>query len=101
MSVAVERRPEGVVVPVRVRAGARRTGVAGEHDGALRVDVAAAPEKGKANRAVIDVLAGVLRAPRSDIELAAGATSPHKRFLVRGIDAATAAARIAEALGQG
>jgi uncharacterized protein (TIGR00251 family) len=100
MSVAVECRPEGVVVPVRVRAGARRTGVAGEHDGALRVDVAAAPEKGKANRAVIDVLAGVFQVAKSDVVLAAGATSPQKRFLVRGIDAATAAARIAEALGQ-
>jgi uncharacterized protein len=99
MSVSLERRSEGVVVPVKVRAGARKTGVAGEHGGALRVDVAAAPEKGKANRAVIDVLAGVFGVAKSAVELMAGATSAQKRFLVRGMDLATAKARIDDAVG--
>jgi len=99
--VLLERHPRGVVLPVRVRAGARRTGVAGEYDGALRIDVVAAPEKGKANRAVADVLAELFYVAKSNVELVSGATSPKKRFLVAGIEAATALERLTRALAQG
>ena len=92
--IALEQTAGGVVIAVRVRAGARRTGVAGEHDGALRVDVSAAPEKGKANRAVIGVLADALHVSKSSIELLAGATSSQKRFLIAGMNSAEAAARL-------
>jgi uncharacterized protein len=94
--VAVEEHPRGVVIPVRVRAGARRTGVAGEHDGALRIEVTAAPEKGKANKAVAEVIAELLQVAKSAVELISGATSSQKRFLVIGVDVATARACINE-----
>ena len=96
--VAVEPTAGGVIIPVRVRAGARRTGVAGEHDGALRIDVNAAPEKGKANRAVAEVLAEVLQIPKSTVKLLSGATSNQKRFLVASVDDAIARQRIEAAL---
>lgn len=96
--ITVESTAAGVIIPVRVRAGARRTGVAGEHDGALRIDVSAAPEKGKANRAVAKVLAQVLHAPQSAVTLISGAASNQKRFLAAGVDLATAKNRIASAL---
>jgi uncharacterized protein (TIGR00251 family) len=83
--VNLEDHPDGVVAPVRVKAGARRTGVAGEHDGALRIDVSAAPEKGKANKAVAEVLAEVFGVAKSAVELVSGSTSPQKRFLIRGV----------------
>ena len=84
--VTLEPHAHGVVIPVRVKPGARRTGVAGEHDGALRVNVTAAPEKGKANQAVIEVLARLLGVAKSSVELLSGATSSQKRFLVHGVD---------------
>ena len=85
-------------MPVRVHAGARRTAICGEHDGAVRVDVAAAPEKGKANRAVSQLLAQTLNVSSSSIELLAGATSPRKRLLVVGVTLAEAEARLAAAM---
>ncbi|HEX6962879.1 MAG TPA: DUF167 domain-containing protein [Lacipirellula sp.] len=84
--VNLEEHPRGVMVPVRVKAGARRTGIAGEHNGALRVDVSAAPEKGKANKAVAEVLAELFGVAKSSVELASGPTSSQKRFLIHGVD---------------
>jgi len=47
---------------------------------ALRVSVTAAPEEGKANRAVIGLLATTLGLPASSISLVRGATSRDKWF---------------------
>ena len=76
--------PRGVLLPVRAYAGARKSGILGEHNAMLRVAVTAAPEKGKANKAIIKVLADALKMPKSSIELTAGETSPQKRFLIVG-----------------
>lgn len=76
----------GVLLPVRAQAGARKNGIAGEHNGMLRVAVTAAPEKGKANKAIIEVLADALQVAKSSIELISGESSPHKRFLIVGAD---------------
>ena len=72
---------------MRAHAGARKNGILGEHNGMLRVAVTAAPEKGKANKAIIAVLSDALKMPKSSIELVAGETSPQKRFLIAGVDA--------------
>lgn len=82
----LEQDPRGVILPVRAHAGARRNGILGVREGALRVAVTAAPEKGKANRAIIDLLSKALGVPKSAIELSAGESSPQKRFIVRGND---------------
>lgn len=75
----------GVILPVRVHAQARRSGIVGEREGMLRVAVTAAAEKGKANRAVVAVLSRALGVPKSALELVAGETSPQKRFLIVGM----------------
>ena len=59
----------GVVVPVLAQPGARKNAVLGERAGRLRVAVSAAPEKGKANAAVHDVLAEALGVKGSQISL--------------------------------
>ena len=53
-----------------------------------------APEKGKANQAIVAVLAEALSLRKSQLELVAGETSPQKRFLVRGIMKPELAGRI-------
>jgi len=73
-----------VLVKVRVRPKAARDAVVGEHEGALKVAVTAAPEKGKANKAVVEMLSRALRIPKSHVELVAGATSRDKTFAIRG-----------------
>jgi uncharacterized protein (TIGR00251 family) len=84
--IALEDHPSGVILPVRVRAGARRSAIQGHHDGALKVAVTTAPEKGKANRAVIALLCQELDLKRTQITLISGATSPRKRLLVSAIE---------------
>lgn len=51
---------EGIVLPVKAHAGARKNGITGEHAGALKVSVTQAPEKGKANKALAKVIASDL-----------------------------------------
>jgi uncharacterized protein (TIGR00251 family) len=72
----------GVRLRLRVKAGGRKNAVLGTHAGALRVSVTTAPEKGKANRAVLALLGKALGLPASAIELVAGPTSPDKTVLV-------------------
>lgn len=84
--INLEPHPRGVILPVRAHAGARRNAILGEREGALRVAVTAAPEKGKANRAIIDLLSKSLGVAKSSIELITGETSPQKRFLVSDVN---------------
>jgi uncharacterized protein (TIGR00251 family) len=65
---------------VRVQPKARANAVKGWHGAALRVSVTAAPEDGKANRAVIDLLAETFDVAPSSISLVRGAASRDKWF---------------------
>jgi uncharacterized protein (TIGR00251 family) len=90
--------PEGVVLPVKAQPGGRKNAIRGEQNGALKVAVTQVAEKGKANAAIIDVLAKQLQLKRSQIELIAGETQSQKRFLIRGISRADLGVRIAAAM---
>jgi uncharacterized protein YggU (UPF0235/DUF167 family) len=83
--IAIEPHGDGFLIPVRAFAGARRNEVRGEQAGELKVSVTQIAERGKANEAIRDELARWLGVRKSHVELLSGATSPHKRFLVRGI----------------
>ena len=69
----------------RARPGARRNGIDGIHAGALKVSVKQAAEKGKANEAIIALLAKELRLPKLQFTLLTGQTSPQKRLLIQGV----------------
>jgi uncharacterized protein YggU (UPF0235/DUF167 family) len=90
-----EPHAQGTILPVRAHAGARRNEVRRDNDGVLRVSVTQAPEKGKANNAIIALLADELGLRKSQIELVAGETSPRKRFLVHGLTSDELARRLA------
>ena len=83
--IAITDHPEGCILPVHAQPGARRSGIVGEHAGALKVTTTAPPEHGKANQAIAEVLRETLGLKRSQIELLNGATSREKRFLIRGL----------------
>ncbi len=51
-------------------------------DGTWKIKVAAAPEKGKANRALVEFLAERLKMPKSRIHITSGETSQLKRIHV-------------------
>jgi uncharacterized protein (TIGR00251 family) len=95
MAIAVEPHPEGAILSVRAQPGARRSAIRGEQHGMLKVSVTQAPEKGKANKALIALLSKELSLRKSQIGLISGATSPEKRFLVRGVTVEELSARMA------
>ncbi len=75
---------DGLILRVRVHPAARRNEIRGVHADELSVAVTQAPDKGKANKAVLELLAKVLDVKKSQIELVSGTTTPSKRFLIRG-----------------
>jgi uncharacterized protein (TIGR00251 family) len=82
---------------LRVSPGARRGEVVGRHGDAWKIRVAAAPERGRANAAVLRVLAGALGVPESRLSVVSGHASRDKTVELRGLDAAEAARRLGEA----
>jgi uncharacterized protein (TIGR00251 family) len=84
---------DGVRVTVRVAPKASRSRVLGLADGALKVAVAAPPEDGKANAALVETLAEAFGVPRRDVVLASGAASRRKLVDVAG-DPARLLARV-------
>ncbi|MDH4016291.1 MAG: DUF167 domain-containing protein [Actinomycetota bacterium] len=87
-----------VQLDVKVVPGARRDAVAGWLGDALEVRVSAPPERGKANAAVVRLIAELLDVPASDVSVASGQTSPRKRLTIEGLDSAELRARIEAAL---
>jgi uncharacterized protein (TIGR00251 family) len=83
--IALSQHANGCILPVRAQPGARRAGVVGEQNGALKVAVTAPPEDGRANAALIEVLRDCLGLKRSQLELLSGATARDKKFLVQGV----------------
>lgn len=65
--------------------GAKKTEVQGEHDGRLKIRLAAPPVEGKANDALVLWLSKQLHINRSSIELLAGDLSRLKRVRVGGV----------------
>jgi hypothetical protein len=81
----------GVVLPVLVVPGASRTEIAGPHGETLRVRVAAAPEKGRANRALEALLGGFFETKAT---LLSGGQGRSKRILLHSLTPAQVSDRI-------
>jgi uncharacterized protein (TIGR00251 family) len=75
-----------VVLRLHVQPGAGRTSVAGVHGDALKVRVAAPPDKGRANEACRDLVASLADVKPAAVELTSGGTSRSKRFTVTDVD---------------
>ena len=71
------RRIAGNEIHLAIKAlpGASKTELAGIKDGRLRVKIAAAPEDGRANAALIAFLAGLLGCPKREITVKQGEKS--------------------------
>jgi uncharacterized protein (TIGR00251 family) len=77
---SLELQPDGSGSRLRLRvsAGASRSRVGGVHGGALKLSVAAPPEKGRANRDVRRLVAAAFGVAPQEVEFVAGETSPDK-----------------------
>jgi uncharacterized protein (TIGR00251 family) len=72
-------------ISLRVAPGAARAKVVGRHGEAWKVRVTAAPENGKANDAVVRLLADALSVPQADIAIVSGHSSRDKLVTLAGI----------------
>jgi len=72
----------GATVKVRVQPGASRSQVVGYHLDVLRLRVTAPPQDGKANAAVISLLAETLGVPKRQVRIIRGLASRDKLVVV-------------------
>ncbi len=84
----------GAVLELLVQPRASRTRVAGEHDGRLKIQLAAPPVDGEANTALLAFLAGALGVKKADVALLAGESGRRKRVRIAGVPAEAAAAAL-------
>jgi uncharacterized protein len=84
-------------IRLRVAPGAPGNAIVGRHGDGWKVRVAAAPERGKANEALIGLLAETLLVPRSDLAVVSGLASRDKIVAVSGLDSSLADAALARA----
>ncbi len=84
MADVIKEVPGGLELRVKVVPGASRDRIAGLLGDALKVQVAAAPERGKANASVTALIARALGLATRDVSVVRGQTSPQKVLLIRG-----------------
>jgi uncharacterized protein len=82
---------------LRVAPGAQRSEIVGRHGDAWRVRVTAAPERGRANDEVLDLLAETLGLRRPQLRLVSGAGSRDKLVELEGLDSGEAEERLERA----
>lgn len=75
----------GIRLSVKVSPNAGRNEITDFKDGVLQVKINAAPEKGKANKELIDFLSEKLEIKKSSLSIVKGQASRHKVLLIRGL----------------
>jgi uncharacterized protein len=85
---------------LRVSPGARRPGIGGRRGDAWKVRVSEPPEDGRANEAVVRLLAKTLNVPRRDVEVVSGHASREKIVVLNGLEQARAERLLSEAGGE-
>ncbi len=75
--------PEGLVLALHVRAGARKTTIRGEYGERLSLALHAPPVDGKANEELLRFLAKELALPRVRLRLLYGQTSRDKAVIIQ------------------
>jgi uncharacterized protein (TIGR00251 family) len=78
LDLSPEDGGRSVRLRLRVSAGASRRRVLGIHGGALKLSVKAPPEKGRANKDVVSLVAEAFGLAPSDVTILSGETSPDK-----------------------
>jgi uncharacterized protein (TIGR00251 family) len=83
--VKIREMEDGIVVSVKVQPNSSKDRVVGKYADQIKVAVTVAPEKGKANKAVIKLFAKSLGIKNSDIQIISGETSRDKELFIRNI----------------
>jgi uncharacterized protein YggU (UPF0235/DUF167 family) len=101
VTVAVRATRDGAAFTIVCRPRAPKTRSRGSQGAALRLDVAAPPERGAANDEVVRFLARALALPAASLRIAAGAAGREKSIRVLGMTCADLAARLERLAAEG
>lgn len=83
-------------IEIHLQPGAKRNEVVGFKEGVLYAKVTALPQKGQANRALLELMAQMLGIPKSNVEIVRGQSSRSKVIAVHGLTGG----EVKEILGQ-
>jgi uncharacterized protein (TIGR00251 family) len=83
--VETQERGGAVIFAVRVRSRASKDEIVGEMGEALKVRLRAPAAEDRANEALVDFLAELLKTPRSAVTILSGERSRVKRIAIRGV----------------
>jgi uncharacterized protein (TIGR00251 family) len=81
----VQEREGAVILMVRVQPRASKDEIAGEMGGALKVRLRAPAVEDRANEALVEFLAVLLKTPRSAVRILSGERSRTKHIEIRGV----------------
>lgn len=73
------------VIQVKVIPNTAQTKIERWQDGILRIRIRAVPEKGKANEALLTLLAKELKIPKSAVKIVSGHSARIKRVSIEGL----------------
>ena len=85
MEIAENFTRNSISFQVRVQPRASKDEVAGEMGGLLKVRLRAPAAEGRANEALVEFLAGLLKTSRSAVSILSGERSRVKRIEIRGV----------------
>jgi len=83
----IQQREGAVTVAVRVQPRASKDEIAGEWNGALKIRLCAPAVEDRANEALCEFLAEVLKTPKAAVRILSGERSRTKRVEIRGVSA--------------
>ncbi len=81
----IQGREGATIFSVRVQPRASKDEIAGEMGGALKVRLQAPAVENRANEALIEFLARLLKTPKSAVRILSGERSRTKRIEIRGV----------------
>jgi uncharacterized protein (TIGR00251 family) len=81
----IQAKDGTVIISVRVQPRASKDEIVGEMGGALKVRLRAPAVEGRANEALVEFLAQLLKRPRSAVRILSGERSRTKRVEIHGV----------------
>ena len=93
--LTVQEDAGGVTFTAKIVPGSSRTTVSGLLGDMVKIRIAAAPEKGKANQGLVAYLAKRLGVKKNAVHVVSGQTNPVKQIHVAGISTGTLLEKLA------
>src|ERR1051325_3187983 len=81
----LEQHGAHLLIHIKAVPNSSRTQLAGTLGNALKIKIAQPPEDGKANKAIIQLLAELLQIPQNQVTLISSPSRPQKTFQLTGI----------------